>query len=249
MIQIMSPPAMDANEAASKVPFLRSLSAAERERIAPLLELLALGRGECFWTEGQPSERFAFVIRGQVKFNKMTRAGRDAITGVAGPGELLCASAVCAYAPHCCATTSLEDGTEILSVPRRELLELFERSPGVARALLGEVTQRGMRTCERVEELSSGQVEQRICTVIAKLADRIGIHRPEEGTWIPVPLSRQDLADMCGTTIETAIRTMSRLRKNAIVRTTARGFVVTDRARLDELSRGNTAAPPARPSK
>jgi CRP-like cAMP-binding protein len=239
---------MDANEATNKIPFLRNLSAAECERIAPLFELTTLARGECFWTEGQPSERFAFVVRGQVKSNKMTRAGRDAITGVAGPGELLCASTVCAYAPHCCATTSLEDGTEILSVPRRALLELFERSPGVARALLAEVTLRGMRACERVEELSSGQVEQRICTVLAKLADRIGIQRPGEGTWIPVPLSRQDLADMCGTTIETAIRTMSRLRKNAIVRTTARGFVVVDRARLDELSRGHTPPAPIRPS-
>jgi CRP/FNR family transcriptional regulator len=241
--------ANDANDATSRVPFLRSLSVAERERIAPLFEITTLGRGESFWTEGQPSERFAFVIRGQVKFNKVTRTGRDAVTGVAGPGELLCASAVCAYAPHCCASTSLEDGTEILSVPRRELLELFERSPGVARALLAEVIQRGMRTCERVEELSSGQVEQRICAVLAKLSDRIGIHRQGEGTWIPVALSRQDLADMCGTTIETAIRTMSRLRKNAIVRTTARGFVVIDRARLEELSRGNTPAAPGRPAK
>jgi CRP-like cAMP-binding protein len=240
---------MDATEATSKIPFLRSLSQAERDRIAPLLELTTLGRGERFWAEGQPSERFAFVIRGQIKFNKMTRAGRDAITGIAGPGELLCANAVCAYAPHCCASTSLEDGTEILSLPRRELLELFERSPGVARALLREVIQRGMRACERVEELSSGQVEQRICTVLAKLADRIGIQRPAEGTWIPVPLSRQDLADMCGTTIETAIRTMSRLRKNAIVRTTARGFIVTDRARLEDLSRGHAPAAHVRPSK
>jgi CRP-like cAMP-binding protein len=237
---------LDANEAASKIPFLRSLSAAERERIAPLFELVTLGRGECFWTEGQPSERFAFVIRGQVKFNKTTRTGRDAVVGVAGPGDLLCASAVCAYAPHCCASTSLEGGTEILSIPRRELLELFERSPAVARALLAEVIQRGMRACERVEELSSGQVEQRICTVLAKLADRIGIHRPGEGTWIPAALSRQDLADMCGTTIETAIRTMSRLRKSAIVRTTARGFVVIDRARLEELSRGHAPAALAR---
>jgi len=239
---------MDPNEA-SKIPFLRGLSAAERERLAPLLELTTLGRGECFWTEGQPSERFAFVVRGQIKFNRMTRTGRDAITGVAGPGDLLCASAVCAYAPHCCASTSLEDGTEILSVPRRELLELFERSPTVARALLGEVIQRSMRACERVEELSSGQVEQRICTVLARLADRIGIHRPGEGTWIPVPLSRQDLADMCGTTIETAIRTMSRLSKKEIVRTTARGFVVIDRAKLDELSRAHPPDAPGRAPK
>jgi CRP-like cAMP-binding protein len=90
-------------------------------------------------------------------------------------------------------------------------MDHFERSPAVARALLSEVTKLSITACERIEELSSGQVEQRLATVLLRLAQRAGVRRPDDWLWIPVPLTRQDLAEMCGTTVETCIRTITRL--------------------------------------
>jgi CRP/FNR family transcriptional regulator len=79
-------------------------------------------------------------------------------------------------------------------------------------------------------------VETRFAHLFLKLADRMG--RPREGgVFIPMVLSRQELADLTGTTIETCIRLMSRWGKDGMVLTEKDGFVVADHAALEELTR------------
>ena len=63
----------------------------------------------------------------------------------------------------------------------------------------------------------------------------MGQHR-DEGTFIPLALSRQELADMIGTTIETSIRIMSRWSKENLVRTEKDGFLVLDRSALEAVA-------------
>jgi CRP/FNR family transcriptional regulator len=230
---------MDLKRLASRVPFFRHFKTEELDKLLPHIETRTLKRGERFWHEGQLGDSFAFLFRGRVKFVKTTLGGREAITNLAGPGEMLCASTICQFTPHCCSATALEDETEVVAVPRRHVMELFERSPAVARALLSEVTKLSITACERIEELSSGQVEQRLATVLLRLAQRAGVRRPDDWLWIPVPLTRQDLAEMCGTTVETCIRTISRLREKGILQTRSRGFLVTDRSALEQLARSS----------
>jgi CRP/FNR family transcriptional regulator len=67
------------------------------------------------------------------------------------------------------------------------------------------------------------------------LTDTVG--RPErEGVFIPLPLSRQELADMTVTTIESCIRVMSRWGKDDVVRTEPDGLLVLDRAALKDAA-------------
>jgi CRP/FNR family transcriptional regulator len=231
-------PGVSFDEAVDRVPFLRALPSADRERLRPYTELRRMARSERIWRQGDPTTSFAFAVRGRVKLVKTNEAGREMILALCGPGELLCASAVCSFAPYCCAAGTLEDDVEVAVVPRRDVLELLERSPEAARAFLREVTGRGMRLCERVEQLSTGLVERRIATLLSRLAEQLGVPRGAEGTWIPIELSRQDLADLCGTTIETAIRTMTRLGREGVVRSAVRGLVVIDRPALERIARG-----------
>ncbi len=223
---------------AERVPFLRALPAADRERLRPYTEVRHLVRGERLWRQGDPTLFFAFAVRGRVKLVKTNEGGREAILELCGPGELLCASAVCCFSPYCCAAAAMEDDVEVAVVPRRDVLELLERSPLAARAFLREVTGRGMHLCERVEQLSTGLVERRIATLLLRLADQVGVPRDGDGTWIPIQLSRQDLADLCGTTIETTIRTMTRLGREGVVRSAARGLIIANRSSLEEIARG-----------
>lgn len=77
----------------------------------------------------------------------------------------------------------------------------------------------------------TGRVEGRFARLFLKLADQIG--KPERGgIFVAMPLTRQELADLTGTTIETAIRIMSRWQKDDIVRTEKDGFVIVDRKAL-----------------
>jgi CRP/FNR family transcriptional regulator len=181
-------------------------------------------------------------------------SGRDVILDVTGPGDLLCAGAVSSFTPACCTAVAVGDGVTAVFLPRRDVLHVVEQSAAAAGAFVRESTNRDLRLGRRIAELASGQVEQRVAAFLLHLADRDGAERDNGRIRIHMHLSRQDLADLCGTTLETAIRTMSRLARDGVVTTAAGGFVIHDRQALERLTRGEPRAngngrrPAARPA-
>ena len=102
------------------------------------------------------------------------------------------------------------------------------------RGLLKSLTRRLVELTSRLTELSGGHVEERLARVLLKLASDRG-SLESGGTWIPLHLSRQELADLTGTTIETCIRIMSRWAKSGIVETRSDGFLLRDRKALERI--------------
>jgi CRP/FNR family transcriptional regulator len=103
------------------------------------------------------------------------------------------------------------------------------------RGLLVGLTHRLVELTNRLAELSGGRVEARLARFFLKLAADIGQKRAD-GVFVALVLSRQELADMIGTTIETAIRIMSRWGKDDIVRTEKDGFLVVNREALETMA-------------
>jgi len=88
-----------------------------------------------------------------------------------------------------------------------------------------------------MQTLAGERVERRMAHILYKLANRLG-HAEADGILITIPLSRQDLADMACTTLETAIRTVSRFNKEGLIATRRGGYVVvTDPEGLEKLTR------------
>ena len=92
------------------------------------------------------------------------------------------------------------------------------------RHLLAGLTYRLMMVNKRIADLM-GSAELRAARLFLTLADRVGIPRGT-GTFIPLPLSRQEIADLIGTTLETAIRLMSRWQKDSLLETEKSGFLI-----------------------
>jgi CRP/FNR family transcriptional regulator, nitrogen oxide reductase regulator len=120
-------------------------------------------------------------------------------------------------------------------IPRAEFYRLLETQPSLVRGLLLGMTTRLVELTNRLAELTGGRIEPRFARLFLKLATEMG--RAERGgTFVPLPLSRQELADLTGTTIETCIRIMSRWNKDDVVRTEKDGFVVLDRGELEQIA-------------
>ena len=102
------------------------------------------------------------------------------------------------------------------------------------RGLLLGLTHRLVELTNRLSELTGGRVEARFARLFLKLSQDLG-QPGQNGITIPLALSRQELADMTGTTIETCIRIMSRWGKDNIVRTEKESFVVLDKGALEAL--------------
>jgi CRP-like cAMP-binding protein len=215
-------------------PVFRRLGPEDRQRLAQVARVHAYARGDSIFEEGAPSDFFFTVATGRVKIFKMTPAGKDVILEVFGAGDPLGAVAVYDGRPFPASAVALDD-TVCLAVPRREFFSLLEQHPSLVRGLLLGLTQRLIELTNRVAELTGGRVEPRFARLFLKLADESG-RKERGGVFIPMPLSRQELADMTGTTIETCIRIMSRWGKQDVVRTEKDGFVVVDRKALEILA-------------
>src|SRR5262249_18336547 len=124
-----------------------------------------------------------------------------------------------------------------LLVRRAAFFELLERHPSFVRGYLVGLAHRIMELTRRIPEVAGGRVETRFAHLFLKLAQRMG-RRNAGGTFIPIAPSRQDLADLTGTSIETSIRLMSRWGKDGLVTTEKDGFLVHDPAALEDLTRG-----------
>jgi CRP/FNR family transcriptional regulator len=81
----------------------------------------------------------------------------------------------------------------------------------------------------------TGSVEYRMARLFSTLAERMG-QKQGKGIFIPLALSRQEIADLAGTTIETAIRIMSRWQKESLIETDKKGFFIRDFAALQEFA-------------
>jgi CRP/FNR family transcriptional regulator len=223
-------------EAAGRVPFLRALSPKQRELLKAIGEIRWMSPGDPVFALGEPSREFVFLVRGHVKLVRARGDGREVILDIRGPGDLLCAGAVTAFAPYCCSAIALDGEVTAIAFPRRDVNRLLEDHAPISALFVQEATGHEMRMAERVFELSSGYVEQRISALLSRLADQVGVAGTDGTLRIPVKLSRQDLADLCGTTLESAIRTMTHLARENVVKTTPRGFLVTNRSQLERLA-------------
>jgi CRP/FNR family transcriptional regulator len=225
---------MDIDERLRTSSLYRRLSSDDRSRIAGVMNLRSYEKGDVIFREGDPSDVFFTVASGRVKIVKALPNGREVLLETFGPGDPFGAVAAYDGRPFPASAVAIEP-TSALLLPRRDFFALLEQHPTLVRGLLSGLTQRLVELTARLGELSGGRVETRLARLLLKLADTSG--RAERGgIFIPLALSRQELADMTGTTIESCIRVMSRWGKQDVVRTDRDGFVVVDRAALEDTS-------------
>ena len=217
-----------------KISLFRRIAPADRARIAEVAHLKRYAQGEVIFREGDPGDTFLTIVEGRVKVFKATPAGKEVILEIFGAGDPLGAVAVYEGAPFFASAQAIED-TQLLRIEQPAFFRLLEQDPAMVRGLLSGLTIRLAELTRRLAEVSGARVEARFARLFLKLSEQIG-KAERGGSFIAMPLSRQELADLTGTTIETAIRIMSRWQKENVLLTEKDGFVIIDPAALDEAS-------------
>lgn len=217
-----------------KVPLYQRLSDEDRQHMAEVCELRTYERGEVLFDEGEPSTDFLTVVEGKIKVFKMTPDGRTIILEILGPGDPVGAVAVYEELPYPATAVALEP-VSCLRASKSDFFTLLTDRPSLTRGLLMALTHRLVVLTNRLAERTGGRVETRFARLFLKLSDDLGCPQGG-GVFIPMALSRQDLADLLGTTVETSIRIMSRWGKQGIVQTEREGFLIADRPALESLA-------------
>jgi CRP/FNR family transcriptional regulator len=179
-------------------------------------------RDATIFFQGDAADRIWLVRQGQVKIVHHDEGGREMILEMISSGEVF-GGGVLFMEKHP-ATACAFDDAEAISFSREVYKAFLQTQPAVTLKLIRMLGMR-LHSMMSVQVLAGERVERRLAHILLKLADRVG--RVEEGgTLLTIALSRQDLAEMTGTTLETAIRTMSRFREQKLLQTLRGGYVL-----------------------
>jgi CRP/FNR family transcriptional regulator len=212
----------------------------------PARELVALGAvaveercraREYVFMEGDPARWLCIVRAGRVKILRHSRAGKDVVLELLGPGEIFGGVAVIERRPYPATAQSAEPSV-VLKIPADAVIALAERYPSVIKEMALMIGRRLRTAHDSVKSLAVDPVEARLASTLLRLAEREGAP-VRDGVALPFHLTRQSLADMTGTTVETAIRVVSRWLKDDLLAADGSRLVLRDVDALRALAQGD----------
>ncbi len=180
-----------------------------------------------FW-EGDAPERFYIVAEGKVKILKHSSLGKEFIIAFFGPGEMFGEVAVFENKPYPASAQAVAE-TKVVGIKREDFLSFLANRPQVALRIINVLGGRLRDAQNRLRDLAGERVEQRLASVLLMLSSKLGL---------TLPFTRQEIADMVGTTTETAIRVMSHLKDRGIIRSVRGKVIILDEEKLRLLSEG-----------
>ncbi len=216
------------------IPIFNTLSPKDAKELSPYLLTEKIQKKETIFSEGDPSEWLYIVEKGKVKITKLSHEGKEIILEIISPMDFFGGIAVLRGFPYPANAVAMED-TEVLKISRKNLLSIMDRFPSLMYCMATNIGDRIKGSHETLKSIALEKVEARIASLLIKLSDKAGEKTPE-GVMINMKLTKQDIAEMVGTTVETSIRTMSKLTKAGLVSTKAGKIIIRDLEKLRSLT-------------
>jgi len=225
---------------ASLPPFANS-SREEQDDILSQAAILRLHNGDTVFEQGAPAEAFYLLVHGRLKASQITGDGQRVLVRVVNPGDLFGFVRALGRGDYPATACATQDSLA-LAWPTRQWEPLLARHPGFA---LNTVQAIGVRLQEahvRFCELATEEVERRVAHTVLRLVQQSG--RPEaDGIRIDFPVSRQDIAEMTGTTLHTVSRILSAWEDRGLVRGGRQKLLVCNPQRLMQIAGGDEREP------
>lgn len=228
--------ARDASDFLAGSPVFAELPAKEMQALRAVAREETWRPREYIFMEGDPATWLCVVKSGRVKILKHSKTGKDVVLELLGRGEVFGGVAVIERRPYP-ATAQAVEPTVILKIPAGAIIAAAERSPSIIREMALMIGRRLRAAHDSLKSLAVDAVEARLAAMLVRLAEREGT-KVRHGLMLPFHLTRQSLADMTGTTVETTIRILSRWSKRGILLDEKGHLLLTDLPRVRALAAG-----------
>jgi CRP/FNR family transcriptional regulator len=174
------------------------------------------------------------VKTGKVKITKLSNDGKEIILEIISPHEMFGGIAVVKGFPYPANAVAMED-SEITRISRKNLLSLMDKLPNLMYCMAMNIGDRIKGSHETLKSIALEKVESRIASLLIKLSEKSG-EKTSEGIMINMKLTKQDIAEMVGTTVETSIRTMSKFTKSGLIASKSGKILIRDLEKLRSLT-------------
>jgi CRP-like cAMP-binding protein len=219
----------------ASVPLFRGLDGVGLTAVAADARLVRAAAGRTFFREGEPARLFFVLAGGRVKFTQISPEGHEVILRVIGPGEPFGGVAALAADATYPVTARAVEASEAHAWDGAHITALMHRFPPIAINAATMIADRLHDLQRRHRELMTERVERRIARALLRLVSAAG-RRVEGGVEIDFPLSRQDLAQMTGTTLFTVSRTLSAWETDGLIATGRRRVIIRQPHRLVRIA-------------
>jgi CRP-like cAMP-binding protein len=208
------------------------LSQRECLEIASCARARTFARDEVLFSQGQPVQNLILLESGSVKLTQLSSAGSEVLMWMSGSGEAVSVNAEPIACNHTCSARAMEHCRTLVWEYQR-LQALLNQYPQLRKNISRILANRLQELEERFREVATERVAKRLALTLLRLLKSVG--RPS-GEGIQVSLTREELAQMTGTTLFTISRVLSRWAEQGFVHPMRESVVVNDPRRLESVS-------------
>lgn len=223
----------------SLVSDLPPFSGIERNQLASLLEQAKphrFAKGQHIFNHGDAALSFFLLLDGYIRVVKVTPNGEQVIARYIASGELFGIAVALGIDTYPANAVAAVDCVA-LAWPSAIWQKTTEQFPSFATNTYKTVGARLQDAQERIVEMATERVEQRVASAIMGLVNNSG-RKTDEGMLIDFPISRQDISEMTGTTLHTVSRLMSRWENDGLVISGRQKITVRAGATLTQIAKG-----------
>jgi CRP-like cAMP-binding protein len=222
------------NSMVAHLPLFAGLTAADLTEVLREARSSRFPKHSAVFAQGADATSFFLLLHGHVRASKTTPSGEQIVVRYVAPGEIFGVAPAIGL-PHYPATATAVDDSVVLVWPSAAWPRLIARFPQLATNTLQTVGSRLQESHTRVAEMSTQQVEQRVAHALLRLAKQSG-RKLDHGIEIDFPISRQDIAQMTGTTLHTVSRILSGWEQAGLVESGRQRIVLREPHKIFALA-------------
>lgn len=196
-----------------------------------------IAQGSTVFQQGEEAKLFYILVQGRLKVTQVTADGQQIIVRVVNPGDLFGFALALGRHDYPGTPLALVDSS-VLAWPMELMTGFMARNPTLAVKTMQMIGSRLDAAHSRIREISTQEVEQRVAHAIIRLARDAGV-KEETGIRIDFPVSRQDIAELTGTTLHTVSRIISQWQGKGWVEGGRKSLIVRDLKRLRHIAQSD----------
>jgi len=212
------------------VPLFAGLTSLAQDEAVRLAEVRRVPKGAAVFDQGSPASAFFVLLQGYVKAIQTTSSGQQTVMRFVGSKQFFGCASLMGITHYPESALAIKDSI-VLSWNAADMIALMTSHPVIGVNVLTELGSRMMEVRSRLGGLHTERVSRRIAHALLHLIRQSG-RQVETGVKIDFPLSRQDLAEMTGTTLYTVSRTLSQWQRLGILKSGRKSIVVINPHRL-----------------
>lgn len=220
------------------LPLFAGFKPEELEEILREARSARFPKNTAVFEQGEDAHSFFLLLHGHVRAAKTTPTGEQIVVRYVAPGETFGLAMAIGLTQYPATATAVDDSV-VLAWPTGTWPRLVEKFPALATNTLQTVGARLQETHTRVLEMSTQQVEQRVAHALLRLAKQSG-KKLDHGIEIDFPISRQDIAQMTGTTLHTVSRILSGWEQLGLIESGRQRIILREPHKIVVLAEQNS---------